>query len=368
MMRRKTTPVPMRAARAPLTPTSTGTMIAPKASPMFMSDSSSEKTSASTSGGAARCSRMRPVTSRTVRPRPASASRRKALTTVGYRPRSAEGERRRDDAGGERRRQAAACHEPGGERGADERRRRRRPRSGSRRRPRPCRARRWRAPRRARPARRPGCTARRGGRRARARRLARARRGCPPPTCAVSETAPPVPRAMGGGPGNGITRSAATRRAAPRETAIASCGPPTPSSTPAIAGATSTLPFSAQLETTLAAVSSTGLRTMLGSSAACAGRGTVMPRLIGRRHGEDQPRRRIQGDRGGDGGHRDELHEVPGEQHAPGTAPVGQRAEVRRQEDAGDELHERHDACESWRPRPSRRTRAGTPTPPTRRR
>ena len=61
---------------------------------------------------------------------------------------------------------------------------------------------------------------------------------------------------------------------------IASSGPPMPSSTPAIAGAIRTLPFSAQLETTLAAVSSIGLRTMLGSSADCAGRGTVMPRLM----------------------------------------------------------------------------------------
>ena len=47
-----------------------------------------------------------------------------------------------------------------------------------------------------------------------------------------------------------------------------------------MAGATRTLPFSAQLETTFAAVSSIGLRTMLGSSAACAGRGAVMPTLM----------------------------------------------------------------------------------------
>ena len=46
------------------------------------------------------------------------------------------------------------------------------------------------------------------------------------------------------------------------------------------AGATSTLAFSIQLETTLAAVSSSGVRTMPGSSAACAGRGTESARFM----------------------------------------------------------------------------------------
>ena len=61
---------------------------------------------------------------------------------------------------------------------------------------------------------------------------------------------------------------------------MASPGPPMPSSTPPMAGAMRTLPFSAQLEITLAAVSSIGLRTTLGSSTDCAGRGTLMPRLM----------------------------------------------------------------------------------------
>ena len=42
----------------------------------------------------------------------------------------------------------------------------------------------------------------------------------------------------------------------------------------------STLAFSIQLETTLAAVSSSGVRTMPGSSAACAGRGTESARFM----------------------------------------------------------------------------------------
>ncbi len=86
MISRKITPVPISAARAPLKPTRIGTMIEPKARPTFMSDSSIEKTSASTCGGAERCRRMRPVTSRTVRPKPASASRAKAVRTVGKMP------------------------------------------------------------------------------------------------------------------------------------------------------------------------------------------------------------------------------------------------------------------------------------------
>ena len=62
--------------------------------------------------------------------------------------------------------------------------------------------------------------------------------------------------------------------------AVASAGPPTPSSTPVSAGAMSTLAFSIQLETTLAAVSSSGVRTTPGSSAACAGRGTESARFM----------------------------------------------------------------------------------------
>jgi len=42
----------------------------------------------------------------------------------------------------------------------------------------------------------------------------------------------------------------------------------------------STLAFSIQLETTLAAVSSSGVRTTLGSSAACAGRGIERARFM----------------------------------------------------------------------------------------
>ena len=89
---------------------------------------------------------------------------------------------------------------------------------------------------------------------------------------------PPPDSAIGGGPGTGHTRAAAPKARA-ASTAIDSCGPPTAMSTPASAGATSALPLSIQLPTTLAAVSSTGARTTLGSSADCAGRGMVMPRL-----------------------------------------------------------------------------------------
>jgi hypothetical protein len=63
-------------------------------------------------------------------------------------------------------------------------------------------------------------------------------------------------------------------------TPAASAGPPRPSSTPVRAGAISTLAFSIQLETTFAAVSSSGLRTTLGSRAACAGRGTERARFM----------------------------------------------------------------------------------------
>ena len=52
-------------------------------------------------------------------------------------------------------------------------------------------------------------------------------------------------------------------------------GPDTPSSTPATAGATSTLTLSFQPEITLAAVSSSGRWASAGSSTACVGRVTV---------------------------------------------------------------------------------------------
>jgi hypothetical protein len=97
-------------------------------------------------------------------------------------------------------------------------------------------------------------------------------------TSAVSDV-PSSGSVSGRGPGMPTTRKAPTIVIA-ASTAVASSGPPRPSSTPVSAGATSTLAFSIQLETTFAAVSSSGLRTTLGSSAACAGRGMERPRFM----------------------------------------------------------------------------------------
>jgi len=74
-------------ARSPLSSTSAGTRMAPRTSPALISDSSSAKTCPRTCGGAARCSRMRPVTLNTARPTPVRASSANAPTTEGKMPR-----------------------------------------------------------------------------------------------------------------------------------------------------------------------------------------------------------------------------------------------------------------------------------------
>jgi hypothetical protein len=163
---------------------------------------------------------------------------------------------------------------------------------------------------------------------------------------AVAASVPP--RAVGAGAADRLTRATISPppRVAPAMIANTVPGPASPSTTPVIPGATSTLTLSFQPEITFAAVKSSGRRATAGRSTAWVGRVTVTAVAAN----AAQATARTGGPwvnkmaavaaipRG--------LREVPGREDEDGRVPVGQHRHKRSADRRGQELREcGHTGC-----------------------